>query len=158
MTKVAVVGATGYAGAELTQILAKHDQAEIVGLFSSKGGKRAQVTPQYPDLYAEPFDMEALGDSHADVVFLATPNEVSAELAPEILEKGMKVIDLSGAFRLEDPALYPTWYGFAHDQPELLHEAISLEERNGVGRGFPAQRIDRRRVVHDFGDYINNKA
>ena len=43
-------------------------------------------------------------------------------------------------------------------QPELLHEAISLEERNGVGRGFPAQRIDRRRVVHDFEDYIKYKA
>ena len=43
-------------------------------------------------------------------------------------------------------------------QPELLHEAISLEERNGVGRGFPAQRIDRRRVVHGFGDYIKNMA
>jgi N-acetyl-gamma-glutamyl-phosphate reductase len=124
VTKVAVVGATGYAGAELTQILAKHDHAEIVGLFSSTGGKRAQVTPQHPELVAEPFAMDALDSSQADVVFLATPNEVSAELAPELLEKGMKVIDLSGAFRLGDPGLYPTWYGFSHVQPELLGEAV----------------------------------
>jgi N-acetyl-gamma-glutamyl-phosphate reductase len=124
LTKVAVVGATGYAGTELTQILARHHEAEIVGLFSSQGGKRSRISSSHPDLIAEPFEMEALGASGAEVVFLATPNEVSAELAPEILEKGIKVIDLSGAFRLDDPSLYPTWYGFSHEQPALLHEAV----------------------------------
>jgi N-acetyl-gamma-glutamyl-phosphate reductase len=59
-----------------------------------------------------------------DVVFLATPNETSAELVPSILDRGMTVIDLSGAFRLKDAAAYPKWYGFAHPAPELLAQAV----------------------------------
>jgi N-acetyl-gamma-glutamyl-phosphate reductase len=70
------------------------------------------------------FDMEAFVASKAEVVFLATPNEVSAELAPKLLDAGMKVIDLSGAFRLPDAAMYPVWYGFGHERPELLTEAV----------------------------------
>jgi N-acetyl-gamma-glutamyl-phosphate reductase len=58
-----------------------------------------------------------------ELVFLATPAEVSADLAPKLLARGARVIDLSGAFRLADPAAYPTWYGFAHPAPELLAEA-----------------------------------
>jgi N-acetyl-gamma-glutamyl-phosphate reductase len=56
-------------------------------------------------------------------VFLATPAEVSAELAPKLLAKGARVVDLSGAFRLDDAAAYPAWYGFAHPAPHLLAEA-----------------------------------
>jgi N-acetyl-gamma-glutamyl-phosphate reductase len=118
MTKVAVVGATGYAGAELTQILARHPHAEIAALFSSS--EKAQVG----DYTAEPFTLDALLSAKPDVAFLATPNEVSAEVAPKLLANGIRVIDLSGAFRLTQPALYPTWYGFAHENPELLGEAV----------------------------------
>jgi N-acetyl-gamma-glutamyl-phosphate reductase len=67
-----------------------------------------------------------LSESHAvdaEVVFLATPAEVSLELAPKLLGRGLRVVDLSGAFRLLDPAAYPTWYGFAHGAPALLAEA-----------------------------------
>ena len=56
-------------------------------------------------------------------MFLATPAEVSAELAPRLLAKGRRVVDLSGAFRLADPAAYPPWYGFSHPAPALLAEA-----------------------------------
>ena len=56
-------------------------------------------------------------------MFLATPAEVSADLAPKLLARGARVVDLSGAFRLADPADYPAWYGFAHPAPELLAEA-----------------------------------
>ncbi len=122
--RVAVVGATGYAGAELTTILARHPEAEIVALFSSSNGARGPVAPSLPQYIAEPFTHEALLAANPEIVFLATPNEVSAELAPQLLDAGMQVIDLSGAFRLSNPALYPNWYGFEHSRPSLLNEAV----------------------------------
>src|SRR5438105_979555 len=122
--RVAVVGATGYAGAELTAILAKHNDAEIVALFSSSGSTRGPVSPSLPKLIAEPFTYEALIAAQPEIVFLATPNEVSADLAPKLVDDGMQVIDLSGAFRLADPGLYPNWYGFTHGHPSLLNEAV----------------------------------
>jgi N-acetyl-gamma-glutamyl-phosphate reductase len=122
--RVAIVGATGYAGSELTGILARHRGAELVALFSSSDGAAAPANPAYPQLIAEPFVFEKLLDSKAEVVFLATPNEASMELAPKLLDSGLRVIDLSGAFRLNDPALYPTWYGFTHERPALLDQAV----------------------------------
>lgn len=106
-TRVAIAGATGYAGAELEKILVRHKHAQVVAAFSSGS-----------------FSLEALFEAKPDVVFLATPNEVSAELVPAILDAGIKVIDLSGAFRLGEPSLYPSWYGFTHARPELLGEAV----------------------------------
>jgi N-acetyl-gamma-glutamyl-phosphate reductase len=106
-TRVAIAGATGYAGAELVRILSRHPHAELVASYSS-----------------DSFSLEKLLASGAEVVFLATPNEVSAEVTPQLLDHGMKVIDLSGAFRLDEPAQYPSWYGFAHERPELLAEAV----------------------------------
>ncbi len=107
VTTVAIAGATGYAGAELVKILERHPHAKIVASFSS-----------------ESFSLEKLFDIKPEIVFLATPNEVSAEVTPHLLDAGMKVVDLSGAFRLGEPTLYPSWYGFAHERPELLGEAI----------------------------------
>lgn len=122
--RVAIVGATGYSGAELTAILARHREVELVALFSSSSTARGPVTPTLPQLIAEPFTMEALLAAQPELVFLCTPNEVSANLAPQLLDHGMKVIDLSGAFRLEEPSMYPTWYGFDHERPNLLGEAV----------------------------------
>lgn len=107
LTRVAIAGATGYAGAELEKILSRHKHVQVVAAFSSGS-----------------FSLEALFEAKPDVVFLATPNEVSAELVPAILDAGIKVIDLSGAFRLGEPSLYPSWYGFTHARPELLGEAV----------------------------------
>ncbi|MBV8517168.1 MAG: N-acetyl-gamma-glutamyl-phosphate reductase [Acidobacteria bacterium] len=104
---VAIAGATGYAGAELVRLLARHPHAHVAAALSS-----------------ETFSLDALLASEADVVFLATPNEVSADVAPELVARGKRVIDLSGAFRLGEPALYPSWYGFAHPHPELLADAV----------------------------------
>jgi N-acetyl-gamma-glutamyl-phosphate reductase len=123
-TRVAIVGATGYAGSELTAILARHSEVELVGLYSSRGGVRGEIAPNLPNLIAEPFDLESMVAKNPEIVFLATPNEVSAELAPELLDRGMRVIDLSGAFRLDDPAMYPSWYGFEHTRPALLESAV----------------------------------
>jgi len=122
--RVAIVGATGYAGSELTGILAKHPGAQVVALFSSGSGAPAPANPAFPDLVAQPFAFDALLASNPDIVFLATPNEASAELAPKLIDRGLRVIDLSGAFRLNDPGLYPTWYGFEHQRPALLDEAV----------------------------------
>ena len=122
--RVAIVGATGYSGAELTAILARHHEVELVALFSSSSTSRGPVTPTLPQFIAEPFTMEALLAAQPEIVFLCTPNEVSANLAPQLLDHGMRVIDLSGAFRLEEPSMYPTWYGFDHDRPNLLGEAV----------------------------------
>jgi N-acetyl-gamma-glutamyl-phosphate reductase len=122
--RVAIVGATGYAGSELTGILARHRHAELVALFSSGSGAAAPANPAYPQLIARPFAFDALVEAKPEVVFLATPNEASAELAPKLLDQDIRVIDLSGAFRLNDPALYPTWYGFAHERPALLDQAV----------------------------------
>lgn len=122
--EVAVVGATGYSGAELTAILARHPRVNITGLYSSTGGAKGPVSPSRPDLIAEPLVIEKLIAASPSITFLATPNEVSAELAPKLLDAGIRVIDLSGAFRLRDPGLYPTWYGFTHERPELLAEAV----------------------------------
>ncbi|HXH41658.1 MAG TPA: N-acetyl-gamma-glutamyl-phosphate reductase [Thermoanaerobaculia bacterium] len=122
--RVAIVGATGYSGAELTAILARHAEVELVALFSSSSTARGPVTPTLPQFIAEPFSMDALIAAQPEIVFLATPNEVSAGLAPQLLDLGMRVIDLSGAFRLEEPSMYPTWYGFDHERPNLLGEAV----------------------------------
>src|SRR5688572_7997229 len=90
-TKVAIVGATGYAGEELTAIIGRHPHARLVGAFDSK------------------FTVEALLETKAEVAFLAIPNEASAHIAPQLLDAGVRVIDLSGAFRLREADLYPTW-------------------------------------------------
>ena len=122
--RVAIVGATGYAGAELTAILARHRGVELVGLFSSGNSAPAAVTPSAPKLFAQPFTLDALMEGSPDVAFLATPNEVSAQLVPQLLDRGIQVIDLSGAFRLGEASLYPSWYGFTHERPALLDEAV----------------------------------
>jgi len=107
VTRVAIAGATGYAGVELQKILKKHPHAQVTAAFSS-----------------ESFSLEKLYESKPDVAFLATPNETSAELVPQILDHGIRVIDLSGSFRLGEPTLYPSWYGFEHQSPALLGEAV----------------------------------
>jgi N-acetyl-gamma-glutamyl-phosphate reductase len=106
-TNVVIAGATGYAGAELVRLLERHPHAQITAAFSS-----------------ESFSIEALVEAKPEVAFLATPNEVSAEVAPQLVDLGIRVIDLSGAFRLGEPAMYPSWYGFAHPRPQLLGEAV----------------------------------
>ena len=131
MKKVAVVGATGYSGGELCALLARHAQTELVAVFSS--GSRESAVPfgrLHPSLGgtkgpdAEPFSPERLSASGAELAFLATPNETSAEIAPPLLEKGIRLIDIAGAYRLRDPEAYPKWYGFAHPAPALLKEAV----------------------------------
>ena len=122
----AVVGASGYSGLELTRILARHPRLRPTALLSDRwAGERAGDRLPLPGPAAA-LRYGALGDAaavDAEVAFLATPAEVSHELVPRLLARGLRVVDLSGAFRLTDPALYPLWYGFEHRAPELLAEA-----------------------------------
>ena len=138
MSKVSVVivGAGGYAGAELADILLRHSHAEIKGLFASAkrekeaaggGGGYDEVFPRFRGRLSLPVraaSVEAIAEVGADAVFLATPHEASVELAPELLARGMKVFDLSAGFRLKDASLYPKHYGFEHTKPGELASAV----------------------------------
>ncbi len=122
----AIVGASGYTGLELTRLLARHPHLELAALYSDRwsdeaAGDRVPLDGPAATLRYRP--LAEAGAADAELVFLATPAEVSADLAPKLLAKGARVVDLSGAFRLEDAAAYPPWYGFAHPAPALLAEA-----------------------------------
>ncbi|TVQ59581.1 MAG: N-acetyl-gamma-glutamyl-phosphate reductase [Phycisphaerales bacterium] len=136
MIRAVVIGASGYTGAESAALLLRHPDAHLVGLFGSDrraGGAGAapsrfdELFPRYralTDLRVPPYDGAALDALKPDVVFLATPHEVSHELAPALVEKGVRVIDLSGAFRLRDIDVFQRHYGFAHTQANLLERAV----------------------------------
>jgi N-acetyl-gamma-glutamyl-phosphate reductase len=131
---VVIVGAGGYAGAELVEILLRHSRAEVRGLFASArrekeagGATFEDVFPRFrgrcslPVTAATPDAIAACG---AQAVFLATPHEASVELAPELLARGLKVFDLSAGFRLKDAGLYPKHYGFEHTRARELAGAV----------------------------------
>ena len=128
--RVSIAGATGYSGGELTALLSKHPSAEIAGVFSSGSGKETPFGQLHPSLRKTkgpavlPLSADAVLAGKPDAVFLATPNEVSAGIAPALLEAGVTVIDLAGSFRLRDAAAYPRWYGFPHPAPALLKQAV----------------------------------
>ena len=108
---VAVVGASGYTGLELTRLLARHPEVRLGALYSDRwSGERAgdRLALDGPAAAVPYQPLAEAGQADAGIVFLATPAEVSAALAPGLLARGARVIDLSGAFRLADPAAYPT--------------------------------------------------
>jgi N-acetyl-gamma-glutamyl-phosphate reductase len=150
-TAVGIVGYRGYSGAELVRILKKHPRAEPVllehreeaapvarvrGPGGTAGGLRTLTC-----------GADAVRSAGLDVVFLATPAEVSMELAPALLEAGARVVDLSGAFRLGTPENYAAWYKERHTQPALLAEAVyGLPE-------FCRDRIPQARLLANPGCY-----
>ncbi|MGH2513674.1 MAG: N-acetyl-gamma-glutamyl-phosphate reductase [Candidatus Limnocylindrales bacterium] len=120
--RVAVVGATGYAGAELVRILARHPAVELVGLVG-RGRTSEPVEIVHPHLAASRLSLDA-ETPPADAVFLALPHGVAVERVPALVEQGVTVIDLGPDFRLRDPADYPRWYRFEHTRPDLLGQAV----------------------------------
>ena len=125
---VAVLGASGYTGAELLRLLAAHPGFRVVAATASshEGKTVAALYPSlaaaYPQLAFGP--MEAGAADGADLVFCALPHGASQRLVPGLLKRAGHVVDLAADFRLKDPGAYPTWYGEAHTCPELLAEAV----------------------------------
>ncbi|HNJ98049.1 MAG TPA: N-acetyl-gamma-glutamyl-phosphate reductase [Ilumatobacteraceae bacterium] len=128
MVEVGIIGASGYTGAELLRLVAQHPELHVgYATGDTQAGTRAaalypSLAAAYPDMVFESFDpARAEG---LDLVFLGLPHEASMALAPELVGKVGCVVDLSAAYRLKDASLYPQWYGFTHDQPALLAEAV----------------------------------
>jgi N-acetyl-gamma-glutamyl-phosphate reductase len=127
MTKVGVVGGTGYTGVELLRLLALHPDVQLHAV-TSRGEAGTRVADLFPNLrghvdlaFTEP-DMDVL--AACDLVFFATPNGVAMCMARELLERGVRLIDLAADFRLRDADAWRQWYGMEHACPDLLQEAV----------------------------------
>jgi N-acetyl-gamma-glutamyl-phosphate reductase len=143
---VGIVGFRGYSGAELAGILEKHPYVEPV-LLEHRDPEDQPRPPGHPGPRREKFSPETVHAEGLAVVFLATPAEVSLDLTLPLLEAGVKVIDLSGAFRLGTVENYRRWYKEPHNQPELLAEATyGLPE-------FYRSRIPGARLISNPGCY-----
>lgn len=126
--KVAVLGATGYAGCELVRLLSRHPGVEIefISSESSAGTAFDLVHPQFYQVFGlelQPLHLPSIPGT-VELVFCALPHGRPAHFVPELLAAGKRVIDLSADFRLLDPALYEVWYNRTHPAPGLLGEAI----------------------------------
>ena len=127
MSRVAVVGATGYAGAELVRILSRHPEVEITAVTSRQyaGERIDQVYPAFSgvvDLVCEAYSPERICD-RTDVVFLALPHQIPMSVVPDLVKRGKKVIDLSADFRFRDAAVYESAYQ-SHSAKDLLASAV----------------------------------
>lgn len=134
MTKIGIIGGTGYTGVELIRLLSLHPQAELVVITSrSEAGKL--VSDIFPSLrgvcdleYTVP---DANSFMSCDMVFSATPNGIAMTMARALLEAGVRLIDLAADFRIRDVSVWEHWYGMTHACPELLENAVyGLPELN----------------------------
>jgi N-acetyl-gamma-glutamyl-phosphate reductase len=145
--RIAIVGATGYAGGELAAILARHPRSEVSSVSSSGGAAGMPFSSLHAALRGtegpavSTFALDALLADRPDMVFLATPNEISAAVVPSLVDAGIRVIDLSGAYRLEDPSIYAERYGFTHPAPQLLGTAVYGLPEHCNGELFGARLV-----------------
>ena len=128
MTRVAILGATGYSALELVKLLLRHPHAEIVAATSRQEGSPhlAMVHPSLAgrlDLRCEDLAPEAVA-ARAECVFSCLPHGVTTSLVPALLEAGTRVVDFSADYRLKDPAVYAEWYGEKHGDPGRLASAV----------------------------------
>jgi N-acetyl-gamma-glutamyl-phosphate reductase len=145
-----IIGISGYSGRELLRLLLGHPDARVVYVSANTtAGPVADIWPEFAgqtDLVCKPYDIEEA--AKAELIFLATPHTVSMKLAPELLERGVRVIDMSGDFRLSSAEEYAKWYNTPnHTAPHLLDDAAY---------GLPeiyAQRIKDARLVANPGCY-----
>ncbi|MFC1504306.1 N-acetyl-gamma-glutamyl-phosphate reductase [Spirochaetota bacterium] len=150
--KVGIAGAVGYSGAELLRIFETHSEVELTAVTSeSRTGRISDYFPSYSrsgHLTLEKFDAKAIAKS-ADVVFLATPADVSHIQLPHLLDanKKIKVIDISGAFRLTDGDEFKHYYGFSHKRLDLAGEAVY-----GLSEVY-ADKIKSARIITNPGCY-----
>jgi len=129
MTKIAILGGSGYTAAELIKILLRHPGVEITAVTS-----RQEVTPLVAELHpsltgrldlrCEPFDADRLVSRGVECAFGCLPHGVSMSTLPALLERGVRVIDLSADYRLRDPKVYAQWYGESHQDVAHLAQAV----------------------------------
>jgi len=151
MIKTGVVGGTGYTGVELLRLLCVHPQAEVCAITSRSEAGTA-VAEMFPNLrgftdlqFTAP---EAATLRQCDVVFFATPNGTAMTMVPELIDAGVRVIDLAADFRLQDPAEWAQWYGKPHACPERLQDAVyGLPEMH-------REAIRKARLVANPGCYV----
>jgi N-acetyl-gamma-glutamyl-phosphate reductase len=121
-TRVGIINVTGYAGVELARLLCRHPEVELTSVTgrSAAGQKLGKVFPHLDsiDLTIAP----ELGE--VDLAFSAMPHKESAKEIIPLVEKEVRVVDISADFRLKEAALYPEWYGFEHPAPGLLEESV----------------------------------
>ncbi len=127
MINAGIVGGTGYTGVELLRILSLHPEVGV-SVVTSRADTGKRVDAVYPNLrgVTEAVFMEPAVETLAvcDVVFFATPNGIAMTMAEELLQRDVKVIDLSADFRLQDVAVWEKWYGMTHACPDLIAQAV----------------------------------
>src|SRR5262245_33968223 len=153
---IAVVGVSGYAGFELAKILLRHPEAEALTFYVREAGGAHCLTQLFPQLRGwgqapvKALSVETIAESGAGTAFLATPHGASAEMAPRLLQAGMRVVDLSGAFRFREAELFRRWYKLPAPHADWLGEAVyGLPE-------FYAKEIARARLIANPGCYATS--
>ena len=148
MINVAIIGAAGLSGLELIHILRRHPGVKLTGVTSDKYAGQAvgEVFPQFSRLELS-FSRHDAPVNGCDVAFLAVPNKASLELAAGLLERDIRVVDLSGVFRLRDVEVFRKYYNLEHTAPEALAEAVF-----GLPEAFRGQ-IPAARLVANPGCY-----
>src|SRR5690625_2818787 len=126
--KVAIIGATGYGGVELVRFLNNHPSVSIHSIHATSlhGEPLANSYPHMETIIhdrLEAVDIDNIA-REVDIVFTATPSGVSAKLAPALIQKGIKVIDLSGDFRVTNPDIYQQWYGLEPAEDSMVKQAV----------------------------------
>ena len=128
MTRIAILGATGYTALELVKILLRHPEAEIVAVTSRQEGQ-PPISMIHPSLTGRlDLRLEDLSPAEvaarAECVFSCLPNGSSAAVIPALLDAGRRVVDFSADYRLNDPEVYALWYGQKHADPERLGKTV----------------------------------
>ncbi|MCU0308687.1 MAG: N-acetyl-gamma-glutamyl-phosphate reductase [Thermoleophilia bacterium] len=141
MSTVHVVGAAGYSGAQLAALVDAHPAFTLgqVTARADAGRRLREVAPEYRvDAVLQELDLDSVGPG--DLACVCYPHAEAARVVGDLVDRGVRVVDVSADHRLRDPALYPEWYGFAHPRPDLVAEAVyGLPER--YRDAIPAARV-----------------
>ena len=121
--RVGIIGASGYGGGELVRLLARHPSARVVAL-QGRGRSDEPIDVSHPHLAVTRLRIGDELPDGLDAVFLGLPHGAAAALVPDLVAKGLTVVDLGPDFRLRDAADYPRWYRFEHPRPDLLERAV----------------------------------
>jgi N-acetyl-gamma-glutamyl-phosphate reductase len=156
LKNIAVVGVSGYTGLELAKILLRHPEARSLAFYVRETQGAHCLTELFPQLRGwgqapvRALSVDAIAESAAGTAFLATPHEVSAEIAPQLLDAGLRVIDLSGAFRFGRAETFERWYKLPAPHAARLAEAVyGLPE-------FYAGQIAQAKLVANPGCYATS--